>query len=79
MLASIISQALTVYSRARTLYVTFEPCAVVSEGHAYKFPFDITDGEGLGSRLLWNKSLMLDRPDPLPRLAQRGDYARLLE
>ena len=28
--------------------------------------------------MLWNKSLMLDRPDPLPRLAQRGGYARLL-
>ena len=26
-----------------------------------------------------NKSLMLDRPDPLPFLAQRGGYARLLE
>ena len=25
----------------------------------------------------WNKSLMLDRPDPIPRLAQRGGYARL--
>ena len=28
--------------------------------------------------MLWNKSLMLDRPDPLPRLAQRGGYARLV-
>ena len=24
------------------------------------------------------KSLMLDKPDPLPRLAQRGRYAKLL-